>query len=73
MTEYVDSCLTYTILLQDSGLLPKPTEDWITFIPEKGMYAYVDENCTTYIFNGTIWEEYIPEQNNLNEEEHNVN
>ena len=53
--KYVDSCLTLKILKQDSGLLPKPTEDWNTFEPVKGAIAYVNENDSEYKFNGTKW------------------
>lgn len=52
---YIDSCRTYEILLQDSGLLPKPKEDWNTFIPKEGMVAHVDENNSDYLFDGTTW------------------
>lgn len=55
MRDYIDSCRTYEILLQDSGLLPKPKDDWNTFIPEKGMIAHVDEDNSDYEFNGTEW------------------
>lgn len=55
MKKYIDSCRTYEILLQDSGLLPKPTETWKTFVPEVGMLAYVDENESEYMFDGTNW------------------
>lgn len=52
---YIDSCRTYEILLQDSGLLPKPREDWNTFVPEEGMIAHVDEDNSNYRFDGTAW------------------
>ena len=54
-TNYVDSCLTYEILLQDSGLLPKPREDWNTFVPETGMVAHVDADNSDYEFDGNAW------------------
>lgn len=41
---FVDTCRTLDILKQDSGLLPKPTENWNTFTPEEGMLAWVFEN-----------------------------
>ncbi len=63
MIEYVDSCRTFEILLQDSGLLPKPREDWNTFVPEKGMIAHVDEDDSDYIFNGTEWKKLLKEEN----------
>lgn len=56
MRDYVDSCRTYAILLQDSGLLPKPKEDWNTFIPQIDDIAHVDENDTDYRWNGKNWE-----------------
>ena len=55
MKNYVDSCRTLEILKQDSGLLPKPTESWKTFIPKIGDIAHVDENNSDYEFNGTNW------------------
>ncbi len=61
MKEYVDSCRTFEILLQDSGLLPKPREDWNTFVPEKGMIAHVDEDDSDYEFNGTEWVKLLKE------------
>lgn len=62
MRQYVDSCLTLTILKQDSGLLPKPREDWNTFVPEQGMIAHVDEDDSDYEFNGESWIKIIPEE-----------
>ena len=53
MRKYVDSCRTYEILLQDSGLLPKPKEDWNTFIPKKGDLAIADN--FEYEFDGVAW------------------
>lgn len=55
MKEYIDSCLTYEILLQDSGLLPKPREDWNVFEPKKGDIAHVDEDDSDYEFDGKEW------------------
>ena len=55
MKNYVDSCKTYEILLQDSGLLPKPKDNWNVFVPEQGMIAHVDEDNSDYVFNGTEW------------------
>lgn len=55
MNEYVDSCLTLEILKQDSGLLPKPREDWNTFEPHEGDIAHVDEDNRDYRFDGTDW------------------
>lgn len=52
---YVDSCLTLEILKQDSGLLPKPREDWNTFVPQEGDYAHVDENDSDYVFHNGDW------------------
>ena len=57
MKEYIDSCCTFEILLQDSGLLPKPKEDWNVFTPQKGDIAHVDENNSDYKFNGEEWVE----------------
>ena len=56
---YVDSCTTFTVLLQDSGLLPKPREDWNTFVPQKDMVAHVDEDDSDYRFDGTKWEKMV--------------
>ena len=53
--DYVDSCRTYEILLQDSGLLPKPREDWNVFVPQEGMVAHVDEDDSNYRFDGNTW------------------
>lgn len=53
--EYVDRCRTYEILLQDSGLLPKPKEDWNVFEPKEGDVAYVDEDDGDYRFDGSQW------------------
>ena len=58
---YVDSCRTYTILLQDSGLLPKPTPTWNTFVPVKGMIAHVDEDDSNYEFDGSKWVKMVEE------------
>lgn len=55
MLNYVDSCITLEVLYQDSGLLPKPTEDWSTFVPQLGDIAHVDEDDLDYGFNGTTW------------------
>lgn len=55
MMNYVDSCLTYEILLQDSGLLPKPREDWNVFSPAEGDIAHVDEDDSDYGWDGTKW------------------
>ena len=64
MIQYIDSCRTLTILLQDSGLLPKPKEDWNTFTPEEGMIAHVDEDNSDYVFNGTEWIKLEEEEDN---------
>lgn len=53
--EYVDSCYSYEILLQDSGLLPKPRDNWNVFVPVKGMVAHVDEDDSDYEFDGEAW------------------
>jgi len=55
MNKYVDSCLTFEILLQDSGLLPKPKPTWNVFVPKQGDIAHVDEDDSDYEFNGTEW------------------
>ena len=55
MMGYVDSCRTYEILLQDSGLAPKPCEDWNTFTPREGCVAHVDEDDSDYRFDGNGW------------------
>lgn len=55
MVNYVDSCKTLDILKQDSGLLPKPKENWNTFVPNLGDIAHVDENNSDYEFNGSEW------------------
>lgn len=64
MRQYVDSCLTYEILLQDSGLAPKPSDDWITFEPREGDYAHVDENDLDYVFHDGQWTETEKEKEN---------
>ena len=61
MRTYVDSCRTYEILLQDSGLLAKPTETWNVFVPEKGMIAHVDDDGD-YQFDGTQWVKMLDEE-----------
>jgi hypothetical protein len=53
MKNYVDSARTLEILKQDSGLLPKPTENWKTFTPQIGDIAYVNADNSEYEFNGT--------------------
>lgn len=55
MDKYVDSASTLEFLLMDSGLLPKPTETWNTFIPKEGDLALVEEK--EYIFSNGNWEE----------------
>lgn len=55
MIKLIDSCLTLDILKQDSGLLPKPKENWNTFEPQVGMIAYVDKDEAFYQFDGTDW------------------
>ena len=61
MKSYVDSCRTYEILLQDSGLLPKPKDNWNVFVPEQGMIAHVDEDNSDYEFNGVEWVKVLEE------------
>lgn len=51
----IDSCLTLEILKQDSGLLPKPRENWNTFVPKKGDVAFVLLEQSYYGFTGTEW------------------
>lgn len=68
MKDYVDSCLTLKILKQDSGLLPKPKDDWNTFIPKKGDIAHVDEDNSDYEFNGSEWIKLEVEENGWNSE-----
>lgn len=55
MDKYVDSASSLEILKQDSGLLPKPNENWNTFTPQLGDVARVDEDNSDYEFNGTEW------------------
>ena len=55
MFNYIDSCRTLEILKQDSGLSPKPREDWNTFEPKEGMIAHVDEDNSDYRFDGEKW------------------
>lgn len=55
--KYVDSCRTYTILLQDSGVLPKPKPEWSTFIPKELDIAYVDETKIEYVYHNFQWVE----------------
>lgn len=55
MKNYIDCCRTLEILKQDSGLLPKPNENWKTFTPQIGNVARVDEDNSDYEFNGTEW------------------
>lgn len=51
--KYVDSCISLEVLKQDSGLLPKPRENWNTFNPKQGDIALVNQK--EYEFNGTEW------------------
>ena len=60
--KYIDVCSTYEILLQDSGLAPKPQENWNTFTPETDMLAYVITSRKTYKFNGESWVEFKEER-----------
>lgn len=53
--QYVDSCYSYEILLQDSGLLPKPNDEWNTFEPKENDLALVQNQ--EYIFRGGKWEQ----------------
>ena len=53
--DYVDSARTLEILKQDSGLLPKPNENWNTFTPVEGDLAHVDEDNSDYKFDGAEW------------------
>lgn len=62
--KYVDYAKTLKILRQDSGLLPKPRENWNTFIPYEGDYAIA--NGIEYRFDGTDWEEVVEEETNEN-------
>ena len=55
MKKYVDVCMTYKILLQDSGLITKPNENWKTFSPVKKDIAHVVIEKTDYGFNGIEW------------------
>ena len=59
--KYVDSCRTYTILLQDSGMLPKPRENWNTFMPQEKDVAFVDETRKEYVFYNNQWVELTEE------------
>ena len=52
----VDSARTLEILKQDSGLLPKPKEDWNTFEPQENDVAYVSEEEKYYVFKNGNWE-----------------
>lgn len=61
MRNYVDSCRTYEILLQDSGVLPRPNEEWNVFEPKIGDIAHVDENEKDYVWDGIKWVEYMEE------------
>lgn len=61
MREYKDSCRTYIILLQDSGLLPKPKEDWNTFTPKELDVAWVDENQKEFVYHNGYWQELTEE------------
>lgn len=61
MHNYIDSCRTLEILKQDSGLLPKPREDWNTFVPTKGDVAHVDEDDSDYGFDGEKWVKCVGE------------
>lgn len=70
MTNYVDSCLTYTILLQDSGLLPPPRENWNTFVPHKDDLAHVDEDNSDYEFDGKQWVKIEKNDGSLNSRRH---
>ena len=56
--KYIDSARTLEILKQDSGLLPKPREDWNTFEPKEGMIAYVSDEQKEYIFKKGKWVEF---------------
>ena len=49
----VDNCISYDILLADSGLIPKPHPNWNTFVPKSGDVAYVEK--VKYVFNGVSW------------------
>ena len=61
--DYVDSCLTYQILLQDSGLAPAPelkdqegnVIPWNVFEPHEGDIAHVDEDDKDYVFQNGEW------------------
>lgn len=68
---YVDSCRTLKILKQDSGLLPKPRDNYNTFEPKQGDLAYVLEDNSEYEFNGQEWvkKEKEEEITNLTQEE----
>ena len=59
--KYIDSARTLEILKQDSGLLPKPRENWNTFEPHEGDLAYVAEDDSVYVFNGSDWDKVISE------------
>ncbi len=52
---YIDYCQTFEILLQDSGISPKPKEDWNTFTPKKGDIAHVEKDNLDYEFDGHDW------------------
>lgn len=59
--KYVDSCRTFTILLQDSGLLPKPRENWNTFMPQEKDVAFVDETRKEFVYHNGYWQELTKE------------
>ena len=53
MKKYVDICKTLEILKQDSGILPKPEENWKTFVPGVGDTALVLDESAEYEFDGS--------------------
>jgi hypothetical protein len=63
MKNYVDSARTLEILKQDSGLLPKPKENWNTFEPKDGDLALA--NNKEYIFKDNNWVEVEEESNEI--------
>jgi hypothetical protein len=57
MEKVVDYAYSLEYLKMDSGLLPKPNDQWNTFVPKKGDVAYVLED--RYVFDGVDWTKQV--------------
>lgn len=62
MKNYVDNASSLEFLKMDSGLLPKPSENWNTFEPQEGDLALVGDIDYIFIAEINDWIPVVPEK-----------